>query len=129
MLLMCVVDSGIILNQSFTVESRAPPTGHHACSPSGYVQQALPRKECPVGKQRRGPLQKQQGVVCGLTPTFSQLWGCLHLLALKIGLLTLKNTHRMNKSARKHTNRPRYYMEPSDYLHCDPVSSLFLHTF
>lgn len=98
---MHVADSGIISNDSFTVESRAPPTGHRACYLSGCVQQALPRKEYPVGKQLRGPLQKQLGVVYGLTPPFSQLWGCLHPLAQKTGLLTLKNTHVMNEECKQ----------------------------
>lgn len=81
------------------MEFRAPPTGHHVYSLSGYVQQALPRKEYRVGKQLIGPLQKQLGAVCDLTPPSSRLWGCLHRLELKIGLLTLKNRHVMNKSA------------------------------
>lgn len=96
--------------------SRGPPTGHHACSLSGCVQQALPRKEYPVGKQLKGPLQKQLGVVCGLTPPFSLLWGSLHPLALKIGLLTLKNTHMMKKSASKHTNTAWCLIEPSNWF-------------
>ena len=103
MLGMCVTDLGIISNDSLTVGSQAPPTGHHACSLSGCVQRALPRKEYPEGKQLRGPLQKQLGVACGLTPPFSRLWGCLHPLALKIGLLTLESTCDEYELANKNT--------------------------
>lgn len=83
-----------VINE-FTEVSPAPPTGLRAHFLSGSDQQVLPRKEYPIGRQRRGPLQKQQVVVSGLTPPFSQPLGCLHPLALETGPLTLKYTHVM----------------------------------
>lgn len=80
-----------VINE-FTEVSPAPPKGLRAHFLSGSDQQVLPRKEYLIGRQRRGPLQKQQVVVSGLTPPFSQPSGCLHPLALETGPLTLKYT-------------------------------------
>lgn len=78
--------------KEFTEVSPAPPTGLRAHFLSVSDQQVLSRKEYPIGRQRRGPLQKQQVVVSGLTPPFSQPSGCLHPRALKTGPLTLNYT-------------------------------------